>query len=239
PGGCYYHELAFTRMNISIKKDITMMVMTQVQARAMFPDCNAVYIAVGIVCVRPGILPATMSVAPNSPIARAKLNNAPVTSAVVDRGRVTFMNVCSLFAPSTFAAFSISASTFKKPAFADWYISGNATTVLAMTTAYHVNMMVAPKRVSYRSPMKPLFPNINLSRKPTTVGGTTRGSSKSVSIMPLPLNSALAMKRAAAVARTNTIRRASIATWSDNSTGAMNCSVVKLLNNKTIIFKYL
>src|SRR5699024_10127814 len=127
----------------------------------------------------------------------------------------------------------------KKPAFADWYISGKATTVLAMTAAYHVNMMVPPKRVSYRSPMRPLFPNIIISRKPTTVGGRTKGSIKSVSIMTLPLNSALAMKRAAAVARTNTIRRASIATWSDNSTGAMNCSVVKLLNNKTIIFKYL
>src|SRR5699024_2379192 len=119
----------------SIKKDITMMVMTQVQARAMFPDCNAVYIAVGIVCVRPGILPATMSVAPNSPIARAKLNNALVTSVVVDRVSVTFMNVCRLFVPSIFAVFSISAAAFKKPAFADWYISENATTVKGMKAA--------------------------------------------------------------------------------------------------------
>src|SRR5699024_7089060 len=125
-----------------------MMVMTQVQARAMYSDCNAVYLAVGIVCVRTEIWPATMIMDPNSSIVWAKLNNAPVTSAVVDRGRVTFMNVCRLFAPSTFAAFSISASTFKKPAFADWYISGKATTVLAMTAAYHVNMMVPPKRVS-------------------------------------------------------------------------------------------
>ncbi|OQB35349.1 MAG: hypothetical protein BWY05_01377 [Euryarchaeota archaeon ADurb.Bin165] len=57
-----------------------------------------------MVCVLPGRFPATMIVAPNSPMALAKLRIIPEISPVRARGTVTLMNVKSLPAPRVLAA---------------------------------------------------------------------------------------------------------------------------------------
>lgn len=50
---------------------------THIHASVIFPESIAKYIAVGTVCVTPGMIPANISVAPNSPSALAKLSTTP------------------------------------------------------------------------------------------------------------------------------------------------------------------
>lgn len=68
------------------------------------PVSIATYIAVAIVCVFPGILPANIKVAPNSPQALVKPRMPPVKMDLDDKGMITFVNVFHSVAPSTFAA---------------------------------------------------------------------------------------------------------------------------------------
>ena len=125
----------------SMMKEMAMITPTHSQARVIFPESMAIYIAVGIVWVCPGMFPANMSVAPNSPKALAELNIAPVRMDLPANGRDTYQNNVHSPAPSTLAAFSISSSMPSKPVLADWYISGKATTVEAITAAHQVNMI--------------------------------------------------------------------------------------------------
>lgn len=73
----------------SIKKEMKIIEMTNSQANFILPVSIATYTAVGAVWVFPGILPANMSVAPNSPNALAKLSMNPETIDFTDSGRVT------------------------------------------------------------------------------------------------------------------------------------------------------
>lgn len=88
----FHYLFALTRINRSIMKESAIIIVTQSQASAMLPDCNATYIAVGKVCVRPGIFPAIINVAPNSPRALAKLSSTPVINAPFASGRLIFKN---------------------------------------------------------------------------------------------------------------------------------------------------
>ena len=60
--------------------------------------------AVGIVCVSPGIFPANINVAPNSPNARAKLNMLPEMSDFEARGIEIYKKILHSLAPSILAA---------------------------------------------------------------------------------------------------------------------------------------
>ena len=58
----------------------TTMIPTHTNATRMSPPSAAEKMAMGMVCVRPGILPASISVAPNSPSARANASTVPATT---------------------------------------------------------------------------------------------------------------------------------------------------------------
>lgn len=163
-----------------------MIMTTYVHAISVFPAWIAEYIAVGIVVVRPGIFPANMRVAPNSPSARANAKIDPVISACFASGIVMCVNILNLDTPSTSATVSMFLSTDKNPVFADWYIKGIATTVLAITAAYHVKSSDWSKSISINCPTKPCLPKIIIKINPTTVGGNTSGSMMSVSTITFP-----------------------------------------------------
>ena len=109
------------------------------------------------VWVRPGRLPAIISVAPNSPSARAKASSTPATMPRAASGSVTRKNTPAWHTPSTRAAFSSCASTFSKAARADLNTSGNATTAAAMTAPCQVktSSMPQPASVSPSTPRRP------------------------------------------------------------------------------------
>src|SRR5690625_678108 len=94
--------------------------------------------AKGIVSVTPGIKPAIINVAPNSPNARAKVNTKPESKPGQARGKEIVQNTRQREAPRVSAAFSTFWSYCLKAAVALWYISGKETTTAARTTAYHV-----------------------------------------------------------------------------------------------------
>jgi hypothetical protein len=98
----------------------------------------------GTVWVLPGILPASMSVAPNSPSARAKARTSPARMPLRARGSVTSIAVRHSERPSVKAAFSSSRSTEAMAAAAVRTRSGKAITVAAMAAAYQVNATVKP-----------------------------------------------------------------------------------------------
>ena len=64
----------------------------------------------GIVCVLPGMLPATMMVAPNSPRARENDKTMPDSKPCQAIGKLTVQNTRHSFAPSVRAASSSLAS---------------------------------------------------------------------------------------------------------------------------------
>jgi len=84
-------------------------------------------------------------------------------------------------APSVRAASRSVGLTCSNPASVVRYMSGNATTVAAMTVAGHENTIVMPM-CSSATPSGLLRPKINSRKKPTTVGGRTSGSVRMPSI---------------------------------------------------------
>lgn len=153
------------------------------------PTSTAKYIANGMFWVFPGIFPATMRVAPNSPRDLANANTIPLNMPGDASGRLTLKNAFILLAPSDIAAASKSESTFKKALLQLWYIKGRETMVAAIQAATQVKISLIPK-VSYKNlPMIPLFPiNIN-SPYPTTEGGNIIGNKRITSSISLPLKS--------------------------------------------------
>src|SRR3989304_6540804 len=101
----------------------------------------------GIVLVLPGMFPATIIVAQNSPSALAKLRIRPAVNPLFASGRVTRKRVWISDFPRVNAAFSYSISTDSIAAFADFIIIGIATTVAATTAACHVNIMLQPVKL--------------------------------------------------------------------------------------------
>ena len=87
----------------------------------------------GIVAVLPGILPASISVAPNSPSARANERIVPASTPGHASGSATARNTRHSEAPSVRAASRNRESTCSSAARAVRYISGNATTAAAIT----------------------------------------------------------------------------------------------------------
>src|SRR6202167_559670 len=131
--------------------------------------------AMGIVAVLPGMSPASISVAPNSPSARANERIVPASTPGHASGKATAWNTRHSDAPNVLAASKNRESTCSSAARAERYISGNATTAAAITVAGQEKTTVAPNRI--RSfPRGPFRPNSSKRKNPTTVGGSTSGS---------------------------------------------------------------
>ncbi len=92
----------------------------------MFPDSTASKIAIAAVCVRHGMSPAIISVAPKSPSDRANAITAAATMARRAKGSVTRQNSRHSPAPSDRAALAYTGSADSKPARADLTSSGIA-----------------------------------------------------------------------------------------------------------------
>src|SRR5512140_1474955 len=105
----------------------------------------AKYMAIGIVAVLPGILPASISVAPNSPMQRASERTVAAATPGHANGKVTVQNTRHSDAPSVRAASSKLGSTCSKAPRAVIYMMGNAITEAEMTVAGHEKMTVVLK----------------------------------------------------------------------------------------------
>src|SRR3546814_10285485 len=97
------------------------------------------------VCVCPGMLPAIIRVAPNSPRARANARNTPAKIPGIAKGSVTLKKVATALTPKTCAPFSRAGSTPSKAARAALSTMGKATTVAATTAACQVNTSTIPQ----------------------------------------------------------------------------------------------
>ena len=169
----------FSRRTIASEK-ITIR-QTQRNAVCMSPASTDEKIAIGMVCVRPGMLPASIKVAPNSPRARAKARTVPAITPGPASGNNTRRKTAHSLAPSVRAACSNVGFTCSNAPNVVRYIRGNAITVAAMTVAGHENAIERPT-CSSASPMKLRLPKISRRKNPTTVGGSTKGSVRRPSI---------------------------------------------------------
>jgi hypothetical protein len=100
--------------------------------------------ASGVVCVRPGMLPATISVMPKSPRARQNASTVPAMTAREASGSVMDQNTLHWDRPSVSAACSSLLSTASKPACAALMKSALDPTHAASTAARHVKASSIP-----------------------------------------------------------------------------------------------
>src|SRR6202522_4350639 len=166
----------------------------------------------GIVSVFPGIFPAIISVAPNSPSARANERIVPARIPGHASGSAISRNTRLSDAPSVRAACIRCGSTCSSAARAVKYISGNATTVAAMTVAGHEKTIVAPN-ANRNLPIGPLRPKSRRRKKPTTVGGSTRGKRNipSTSAAPMPVRLSRHAAAASPMTKVKTVAAALVA----------------------------
>ena len=128
------------------------------------------------VAVFRGIFPASIEVAPYSPIALAKVRIVPDAMPGPADGMTTFQNIFISDMPSVLPAYTRFTSICSKAALALRYISGKAITVAAII---HPNQDCTTfmLKVSYRKLPRGLRLLNRISRKkPATVGGSTSGS---------------------------------------------------------------
>src|SRR5882762_3596471 len=167
---------------------------TRASASRSWPICMSLKIARARVCVLPGMLPATMIVAPNSPSALLNPRTAAARRPRRASGSVISMKVLTGPRPSVRATPSRRRSTSSKATLAVRATRGKAMTDEASAAPFHVNRTSRSKpRIS--SPSGPLRARRTSNRYPTAVGGRTSGSDASVSTNVLPRNSPRARSR--------------------------------------------
>src|SRR3954451_14459381 len=105
-----------------------------------------------MVWVRPGKFPANVTVAPNSPSARAQHSTAPAATPGATSGNVTWVNVVQRPAPSVAAASSYRASAPRRAPSTAMTRNGIATNASASTTPVVVNGRVKPNVLSSHDP---------------------------------------------------------------------------------------
>lgn len=137
------------------------------------------------VCVRWGMLPASIIVAPNSPSARAKARIVPAITLGIEFGNVTRKKSSVSDIPSVRPAFRRFSSICSNAPLEVRYIKGKETTVDAITAPVHEKMTDAPI-LSSSWPIMLFLPNIMRRKKPTTVGGSTSGRVNRPSKTPFP-----------------------------------------------------
>src|SRR5579875_96162 len=172
----------------------------------------------GIVSVFPGMLPASISVAPNSPRARANAKIVPARIPGQASGSDTRRNTRHSDAPKVRAACRSVRSSCSSAARTLKYISGNETTAAAITVAGHEKTTLAPKCSSKR-PIGPCRPKSNSKINPTTVGGSTSGRRKIPSSSAGPIPRRLARHTAAAAPAASVIAVAVTLVSRDSQTG--------------------
>jgi hypothetical protein len=79
-------------------------------------------------------------------------------------------------------------STCSKAPLADRYMRGNEIMTAAKTVAVHENTILTPKNSSRNLPTGLFTPNTSKMKKPTTVGGSTKGRVRIPSINILTLS---------------------------------------------------
>ena len=138
-------------------------IITNSRASSMSPLSVAKKIAIGIVWVFPGILPASIKVAPNSPRARAYDNNNPDIRPGLAKGSMIRQKSSISEAPRVLALdIRLKSICWNAPNDV-LYIKGKATTIAAITAAYHVNIILTLNNHN-SLPIGPYFPSNNNSK---------------------------------------------------------------------------
>ncbi len=162
---------------------------------------NATNSCKGKVRVCPGLSPANVIVAPNSPSALAQERAMPAKIEFRSIGRVTVKNVLIGVAPK----FRDASSNFESnSAAADSMVKtkkGSATNVAAIIAPAVVNGRVTPNQLSSFSPTKPFLPKANSNAVPPATGGRTMGKRTMARIILNPRNSALAKTQPSGIPR--------------------------------------
>src|SRR3972149_4887691 len=122
--------------------------------------------AIGRVCVLPGILPATMRVAPNSPVALAKAMTVPAAIPRHARGSVIVLMIYHSVLPRSRAASSISFPTPSIAAFAGFTNKGRDETREASTAPFHVKTICIPRTSSTVLPKTSFFASSHARTRP-------------------------------------------------------------------------
>ena len=126
--------------------------------------------------VFPDILPASIEVAPYSPIALAKLSIAPENSEGDATGHTILKKILNSDSPKVLPAYIKFLSSCKNADFAFLYISGNAIIKAAITHPTKLWTIFIWKCPYKNIPTGLLLLNIRSRKNPTTVGGSTIGS---------------------------------------------------------------
>ena len=127
-----------------------------------------------MVWVCPGILPATIKVAPNSPKARAKDKTIPAIIPLLAKGKLIRQKIDHSEAPKVLATCKSFLSICSNAPKDVLYINGKATTVAVIIAAYQVKTILMLSGISI-FPITPFLPNSSSNKKPTTVGGKIKG----------------------------------------------------------------
>lgn len=158
----------------------------------------------GMVVVLPGMLPASISVAPNSPMDLEKDKTVAAAIPGHARGTVIVQNILLSETPRVLAAFIMLLSICSKAPLVVLYMIGKDTAAAAMTVADQENTICIP--MEYRNaPMGLFLPNIISNIRPRTVGGSTKGKVKTASKIDEILLDLLYKNLAAQIPKKNVI----------------------------------
>ena len=176
--------------------------------------------ASGKVWVSPGMAPAKVTVAPNSPKARANPSSPAATRPGAARGRVTRANTARGGAPSTAAASSSPRSTPSIASRKGRTTSGRAMMVAASAAPVQWKARETPKASWSARPIGPLTPK-RLSRiNPVTTGGRTSGMLTAASMIQRPGNRPRARTSASARPTGRQTARDAVATLRDSQSAS-------------------
>ena len=120
--------------------------------------------AMGSVCVSPGMFETKVMVAPNSPSARAKPSTVAAMMPGSASGSVTLENASQRDAPSVRAATSSRRSTASIDSRIAPTISGSAMMAAAIAAPVQRNMTLTPNQLSSQLPTGPCRPNASSNR---------------------------------------------------------------------------
>ena len=153
-----------------------------------------------MVCVFPTIFPATMIVAPNSPIDRINPIKIPPRIPLYARGIVIVSITLILLAPKVLAHDSSFSSIEFIETMIVLTIRGNDVIAAAIAAACHVKIMSIPKVIFKKSDKGDLFPSICSKKKPIATGGIAKGKEIIISSMIFPGSFVLVIIRALIIA---------------------------------------
>src|ERR1700738_3876519 len=136
--------------------------------------------------VIPGKFPPTISTTPNSPRVCAKLSTHAVTRPGHERGRITLKKVRDRLAPKIAEASSSFRSNDSKEAMSGCTAKGKLYRIEAITRPVKVNARVCPNSDCHNRPRNPRGPKASQTKKPSNVGGSTKGRATIDSNINLP-----------------------------------------------------